>query len=386
MYRVTGKLVTEALREKERLRSKLESMLEPREAEEARRDHHARRRPIACGMTIHTGIGCSYGCLYCYVPDMGFPMKPKPYPLTGLQLVYALASNPYFVPGSYGTLLAFGSVTEPFLPETVGKALEYLRETSRWLGNPQQISTKSVLEDNLLKEFLDAAEERISVLISISTLRLANKLEPAAPNPAERFGFMRRLSEALRHVSLFLRPIIPGVTDRELDDILKAAAEAGAKAVIPGSLRVTPGILRRLKASRIVPVDELLRRLPRSPRGPRDQVPLKMSDLKQLVARRAKRYGLHVLPSSCAANIEAHGLGCHACRWGPCGSKEALPRLDEEGARDALEALGCRPVKLRIRGWLLEAHARCRRREAAVAEAILESLARRRVLLRPPHA
>ena len=385
-FKLTPRLVGEVLREKQRLRDRIASKLSEEERREALRDSHARRRPIPCGMTIHTGIGCRLGCLYCYVPDMGFPMKPRPYPLTGLQLVYALLSNPYFIPGPAGTLLAFGSVTEPFLEETRERALEYLEATWRWLRNPQQISTKVPLWGEWLDRFLEASDPRISVLVSMSTLRYARVLEPAAPSPEERLEWIRTLSEKGVHVTLFLRPIIPGVTEKELDEIMRRAAEAKARAVIVGSLRVTPGILRRLEASGVVPVEELRRRLPRQPRDSRDQVTLKMTDLKRLAAEAARRHGLRVLPSSCSANIESHGLSCWACHWGPCGDPRRLPALDEDTAAQVLEALGC----TRVRGVRVTANtvsARCRhgggRRGLDRVAVIVETLAKRRVLLRP---
>jgi len=381
LYRVTGRLVERLLAEKEAIAARLESRLTPREAEEARRDHHAHRPPIACGMTIHTGIGCNYGCLYCYVPDMGFPMKPRPYPLTGEQLAYALAVNPYFVPGQWGTLLAFGSVTEPFMPETRRRALEYLEATRRWLGNPQQVSTKTPLEGPDYEAFKKSAERNISVLVTIVTLRYARILEPAAPPPEKRYELIERLSRDGYHVSLFLRPIIPGVTTEELDEILSRAAAAGARAVIPGSLRVTPGILRRLRAARIPGYGEILRRLPRRPRSGRDQVVLRMSDLKRLAAEKARRYGLRVLPSSCSANIEAHGLACWACRWGPCGEKEKLPKVDEEGLRDAFEALSCPLGQVKVGASKIEASLLCRGQWARRAALIVETIAKRRVVL-----
>ena len=379
--RLSGALVEQALRLKERLRLRVASMLDEEERRQAERDHHAKRKPIACGMTIHTGIGCRFGCLYCYVPDMGFPMKPRPYPLSGLQLVYALLVNPYFIPGPYGTLLAFGSVTEPFMDETRERALEYLEHTWRLLGNPQQVSTKAVLRGEWLDRFLRVSDPRISVLISVTTLRYARVLEPGAPHPRERLEFMGLLSRRGRHVSLFLRPIIPGVTDRELDEIMEAAARHGAAAVIPGSLRVTPGILARLEASRIVDMGEILRRLPRRPRNRRDQVTLFMRDLKEAAARAAARHGLRVLPSSCSANIEAHGLGCWACRWGPCGRRDQLPGVDEEGALDAVEALGCRPRRVAVRNGVIAVEG-CRGADPARVRLIVETLARRRVLVR----
>lgn len=335
---VTASLIEEIMKEKERKKSLLESQLSPLEIEGARKDHHSRREPIACGMTIHTGIGCNYGCIYCYVPEMGFPLQPKPYPLNGLQLVYALLLNPFFVPGPYGTMLAFGSVTEPFMRETIGKTLEYLQETHRWLSNPTQISTKSYIDLDLASTIHRTTDPHISFLVTITTIRYSKILEPNAPPPNLRFETMRNLSRHGIHVTLFLRPIIPGVTNIDLEDILSRAAASGARGVVPGTLRITPGIIRRLRAAGI-DVKPILARAPRMPKNSRDQVPIRISDLKEEVRRLAAKYGLKVFPSSCSANMDSHSTACWACKWGPCGSPSELPVVREEDVTEIVELL-----------------------------------------------
>lgn len=374
-------LVERLIAEKQRLTAELESKLNDREQQEARRDHHARRRPIPCGMTIHTGIGCNFSCLYCYVPEMGFPLRPKPYPLSGLQLVYALLINPYFVPGKPGTLLAFGSVTEPFMKTTIERALEYLEATWRYLGNPQQISTKSVLDGEHLERFMSKADPRISVLLSITTIHYATVLEPGAPSPDERFDFARKLTRKGMHATLFLRPIIPGVTDKEFDEIMRRARDAGIRTMVPGSLRVTPGILRRLWASRAVDVSLIERRLPRQPLNSRDQVVIRGTDLKNLAAKVARRYGLAVLPSSCSANIVSHGLACWACKWGPCGSAPKPPSSDE--VAEAAEILGCRKARARVTRNMAYVECRGDKRLVDVVAVWIETIAKIRVAVKP---
>jgi DNA repair photolyase len=373
---VIARAVEDALKRKSRLADMLRARLDDREAREAREDHHARRKPRPCGMTIHTGIGCNVGCLYCYVPDMGFPLKPRPYPLSGLQLAYALAVNPYFIPGPKGTLLAFGSVTEPFLPETLERTLEYLKATRDILGNPQQLSTKLTLDERDVDRLVNALEPRANILLTVTTVKYASILEPRAPPVEERFEFASRLVKRGVMVTLFLRPIIPGVTDRELDTIYAMAVQAGIKTVVPGSLRVTPGIIRRLKASGVVDVSEILRRLPRKPRSGRDQVTIVENDLKKIAIAKAREYGLEVLPSSCSANIVSHGLACYACKWGPCGDPSKLPPVEEEDVREALEVLGCKPLEVKVRSNLILA--RCRG-DAEKASVWLETIAKRRV-------
>ena len=382
LYRVTGSLLERMLRDKEKLRDKIESMIDKNAIKKALEDGHTKRRPRPCGMTIHTSIGCKFGCVYCYVPDMGFPMKPQPYPLTGLELVYALLNNPYFLPGPYGTLLAFGSVTEPFMEEAVERTTDYLEKTRKFLGNPTQISTKAFIDEELLTTLLQVMDPRISFLVTIITIKHAEKLEPNAPRPNDRFETIRKLSKASVHVTLFLRPIIPGLTDSEIPMLLSKAKESSAKGVVLGSLRVTPAILRRLELAGLN-INEVKRRLPRRPRDPKDQVTIKEHDLKRLVEAYARKFGLRVYPSSCAANIEAHDLACHSCRWGPCGDPHKLPIIENDDIRDAVEVLGLRPTRLVVKGNRIIVHVRGGERKSRdIASVILSTLAKRDVTVK----
>jgi len=377
LYRVTGSLLERILRDKKRLRDKIESMIDRNAIRKALRDGHSKRRPRPCGMTIHTSIGCKFGCIYCYVPDMGFPMKPQPYPLTGLELVYALLNNPYFLPGPYGTLLAFGSVTEPFMDESVERTIEYLEKTRKFLGNPTQISTKAAIDDELLNRLLQVMDPQISFLVTIITIKHAKKLEPNAPGPDDRFETIKRLSKASIHVTLFLRPIIPGLTDSEIPILLSKAKESGAIGVVPGSLRVTPGILRRLELAGLN-INKIKHRLPRQPRNSKDQVTIKEHDLKQLVNVYARKLGLHVYPSSCAANIEAHSLSCYSCRWGPCGDPHRLPAIEDNDIKDAIEFFNLKPTKLVMKGNRIIVYVKSGDRKTKdIASIILSTLTKR---------
>jgi DNA repair photolyase len=126
----------EAWRTKQRVIKALEDKLSEEEKREARQDHHAKRPPRPCGITIHTGSGCPLACAYCYIYDMGFPGAVTPYKLSPIQLAYAIAVNPHVAIGPSGTLIAVGSVTEPFLPETKDLALSYMKAVAAYLGQP----------------------------------------------------------------------------------------------------------------------------------------------------------------------------------------------------------------------------------------------------------
>lgn len=317
-------------------------------AVKARKDHHSQRKPIACGMTIHPAIGCSYGCLYCYVPDMGFPTPPRPYHLEPREIVAALALNPYFLPGPWGTLVAYGSVTEPFMSPPVSRlTLGYLEELGKHLGNPQQLSTKSAPGAEVAHQLAKLPGGPPSVLVSVTSLGLSRKLEPSAAPVEERLRWGALLIQLGVPTTLFLRPLIPGIPLEDVRSLLEKALKLGYRSVIVGSLRVTPRIIRRLAATGF-DRGELEARLPRPHKSPGEQLTLRMRDVKESVVSMAREMGLRALPASCSANVIDHGLACWACSMGPCGHPNLLPPVDEDEVLESLEVLGFRAVWFNI--------------------------------------
>ncbi|ABL87371.1 Radical SAM domain protein [Pyrobaculum islandicum DSM 4184] len=309
----------EAWRRKLGVVEKLRTMVDIKRVE---RDHHAKRLPRPCGITIHTGVGCPLACAYCYIYDMGFPGSVRPYPLTPLEMAYAIAANPHVAVGERGTLVAVGSVTEPFLPETRELALGYIAAVVEHLGNPVQVATK-------YPPPLELAKYRADVLISVTDVE--GRLEPKAPKPVERIRGAGELVKRGGSATLFVRPIVPGVTDRDLERLLALAWDAGIRRVVFGTLRATPAIAARLRSFG-VDITPYIRRLEEG-----RQVPIKYP--KERLVETARKWGFEVLPASCASNILAHGQKCALCSWGPCGG---VPEVDVEDVRDFLEYRGYR--------------------------------------------
>ena len=75
-----------------------------------------------------------------------------------------------------------------------------------------------------------AARGLVSVMVSITSLdpRIAMTLEPRAPRPARRLAAVKALRAAGIPVIVSISPIIPAITDHEMEDLLAAAADAGA--------------------------------------------------------------------------------------------------------------------------------------------------------------
>lgn len=275
---------------------------------------------------------------------MGFDKTPRSLELTPMELAYSLLMNPNFISGKWGSLIAIGSISEPFIfPDS---ALDYIRELSV-LGNPIQFSTKNYLGSSH-SEALSRIKAPLNPLVTIVTIELEDILEPNAPSVDKRLETIRNLSSAGLRVSLFLRPIIAGVNYEEAEAIMKLAREAGASSVIIGSFRITFNIYLKLKELGLN-LNEIERRINvkklRSKQDKQITVPLTREEKNRLLST-AYEVGLIPFKSACCSNSSNAGVVCPSvcfetgfCTHCPNLCRMHLrPTLDR--VREALRVLG----------------------------------------------
>jgi DNA repair photolyase len=206
--------------------------------------------------SINPYRGCEHGCIYCYArpthawlglsPGLDFESRIFTKPEAARLLARELAA-----PGYRPETIALGTATDPYQPlerehRITRAVLEVLRETR----HPVSITTKSdlILRDlDILAEM--AAQNLVLVALSLPTLDpdLARRLDPRAPRPEKRLAAMRALSAAGVPVMVNVSPIIPGLTDPEIETILARARENGASRIGHALLRL-PGEVADLVA------------------------------------------------------------------------------------------------------------------------------------------
>jgi len=285
---------------KKELLKAVQKELRDEELKVAKSDWHSRRRPIGCGLTIHPGIGCPMQCSYCYIYDMGFGERATPYSLSGLQLVAALLFNKYFYPTRWGTYLAFGSVTEPFLSSVLPKTLEYLKVIGEYLGNPCQVSTKMVINDEQVDELSKVTSSKLSILVTVTSLSQYVRLERRAPHPFKRLELVSKLRRKGFKPFIFIRPLLPGLRAEEVDDIVERAKASGAYGIVVGNLRLSLNIVRRLMSEGIDVAKYLKVDIGKLKSG---FVDVRVDDNTQtLIRERALSKGLIFLKRACCAN------------------------------------------------------------------------------------
>ncbi|CAA7626243.1 PA0069 family radical SAM protein [Magnetospirillum sp. UT-4] len=187
--------------------------------------------------SINPYRGCEHGCIYCFArpthaylglsPGLDFETRLLAKP-DAAKLLEAELRNPRYRPAP----IAIGTNTDPYQP--VERRLRIMREILEVLAafrHPVTITTKGALVLRDLDILVPmAAEGLVSVGISVTTLDrdLARTLEPRASVPAARLQAIRQLAAAGIPTAVMVAPIIPAVTEHELERILEAAAAAGA--------------------------------------------------------------------------------------------------------------------------------------------------------------
>ncbi|MCY0858124.1 PA0069 family radical SAM protein [Cupriavidus sp. D39] len=188
--------------------------------------------------SINPYRGCEHGCIYCYArpshaylglsPGLDFETRLYAKDNAAALLEAELAHRNY-VP----TVIALGANTDPYQPiERDLKITRGILEVLERFNHPVAITTKSgvVTRDiDILQRM--AAKNLVRVHMSVTSLKneIARTLEPRASAPARRLAAIAALSEAGIPVGVMVAPVIPSLTDPEMESILEAAAKAGAK-------------------------------------------------------------------------------------------------------------------------------------------------------------
>lgn len=188
--------------------------------------------------SINPYRGCEHGCIYCFArpshaywdlsPGLDFETKIF-YKPNGPQLLEAALTKP----GYHCRPVVLGTNTDPYQP--IDRELQLSRELMQVLQkyrHPFSLITKGshVLRDlDILEEM--ARDKLCSVMISVTTLDkdLKRRLEPRAASPEARLEALRALSEVGVPTGVLVAPIIPAINDAELEAILEACADAGAR-------------------------------------------------------------------------------------------------------------------------------------------------------------
>jgi DNA repair photolyase len=193
---------------------------------------------VGFNYSVNPYRGCAHGCSYCYARpsheylgmSAGIDFETKVLvKLDAERLLREWLGRPKWVPEP----IAFSGVTDCYQPaERQFRLTRACLEVCLEARQPINIITKNALvtrDLDLLGEM--ALHNLVRVSVSITSLRqeLARIMEPRTSSPQARLSALRELSSAGVPTFVMVAPTIPGLTDSEMPEILRAASEAGAQ-------------------------------------------------------------------------------------------------------------------------------------------------------------
>ncbi|MCM2537393.1 PA0069 family radical SAM protein [Burkholderia glumae] len=192
---------------------------------------------IPVNVSLNPYRGCEHGCIYCFARPTHSYLGLSP----GLDFesrIYAKVNAAELLERELGKRgyvpepIALGVNTDAYQPcERERRITRDVIQVMHDHGQPFAAITKS----SLIERDLDllapmAARGQVIAAVTITTLDadLARALEPRAATPSRRLRTIRALREAGVPVGVSIAPVIPFVTEPDLERVLEACAEAGA--------------------------------------------------------------------------------------------------------------------------------------------------------------
>jgi DNA repair photolyase len=206
--------------------------------------------------------GCFHACAYCYArptheywgfgagTDFESKIVVKVNAATRLQ-------ETFLKPSWRGDIIAFSGNTDCYQPVEAGYGLtRACLEVCAEFRNPVGLITKAALiarDIDVLQRLRREAWVRVFFSIPFADNETARKVEPQAPSITSRLDAMRRLAEAGIPTGVSIAPVIPGLNDAAIPEILSRAREAGAETATYMLLRlsgsVEPVFLERMRTA-----------------------------------------------------------------------------------------------------------------------------------------
>ena len=217
---------------------------------------------LAFRWSVNPYRGCFHACAYCYARPsheyLGFgagtDFESK---LVVKRNAAALLREVFLKPSWTGELVVFSGVTDCYQPVEASLGLtRACLEVCAEFRNPVAIITKGalVLRDlDLLRRLHEEAAIRVFLSIPFAHDPMARKVEPQAPSITKRLATMETIAEAGIPTGVSIAPVIPGLNDDHMLEILQKARAAGARTAfysllrLPGS--VEPVFLERIAAA-----------------------------------------------------------------------------------------------------------------------------------------
>lgn len=195
--------------------------------------------------------GCFHACAYCYArpshqywgfgagTDFESKLIVKPNAAAALRAAF-------LKPSWKGELVVFSGNTDCYQPlEATYELTRACLAVCAEFRNPVTIITKAALiqrDLDLLQTLHERAWLRVYFSIPFADNEVARKVEPQTPSITKRFEAMAALSSAGIPTAVMIGPVIPGLNEQDIPEILRRARQAGATGAAYTLLRLNDNV------------------------------------------------------------------------------------------------------------------------------------------------
>ena len=262
-----------------------------------------RVRGMPFAWSLNPYMGCVHQCTFCYVRAFERRADRPADERYGRSIrvkvnVAEVLRGELARPSWKGEGIAIGAATDPYQPaegryRLTRACLQVLGEA----GNPFSLITRGPMIVRDVDVLVEAARHaEVSVMFSVPTLdpQVWRTTEPGTAPPRQRLRALKRLVDAGINAGVGMAPILPGLSDRpeQLDEVVRAAREAGATSLWANLLYLRPGTREHFLASLARDWPEELERYERLYERRAYLGAEQTRPVKEAVAGLRKRYGV----------------------------------------------------------------------------------------------
>lgn len=185
---------------------------------------------------INTCLGCNGGCLYCYLPSLGYNNKSNDLPVKkASQIIKEIEESRINI--NERTLITIGCFSECWdernKPQTIELIKYFLQK-----GNQVQLSTKKQITIEDAKKFQDLIMYRgqFAIYVSSASISQWKQIETNTDEPEKRFETFEISKELNIPTVLYMKPILQGITIKDINLYQEVIKKYGIKDVVVGSI------------------------------------------------------------------------------------------------------------------------------------------------------